>query len=788
MIEFELDGKTVKGEPGSTVLEVALEEGKYIPHFCYHKKLSIAANCRMCLVEVEKARGPVPACATPITEGMKVHTCSKLAVEAQQGVMEFLLINHPLDCPICDQGGECQLQDLAVGYGRGQSRFEEEKRAVVDKDLGPLVKTTMTRCIHCSRCVRFTDEIAGFQELGMSYRNNHVEVMPFIGQTVDSEISGNIIDICPVGALTSKPFRDSARSWELSRRKSVSPHDSLGSNIQVHIDKYHRVVRVLPLDNENINECWISDRDRFSYEGLYHQDRITDPMIKQDGKWIKVDWETAVDYAAKSINGVKMDHGNDAIGVMASAVSTTEELYLLQKAMRAIGVGNIDYRLEQQDFSNDNKQIGTSYLGSSINEFVNNKSILVVGSTLREEQPILATRLRQAVKQNDLQLHVINVLKEKLQTKVATQLVVDPREFEYVLSQILKAACSLTGKSSKVDVSAVVADESTTNIAKSLVENNGHVVLGRVAKGLANFNTLRIITNEIALITGGKSGVLHALANEVGAGIVGFTPYRKAFDSNNVNGMNVEQMLDNPLKCYVLLNTELECDAYSSQKAIKALMNAATVVVMSAYVNEDMLEYSDVILPITPFTETAGSYVNLEGTWQKFNGVTKPLGDSKPAWKIIRVIANRLGLDGFEQNNIDDVRNEINALTDSSKFLNNEISFDDLNIIKPNLDGTVRFGIYPIYQGDSIVRRATSLQNTKLAKLPVLTVNSKLANISGINCGDNVLVKQSHAQKKLAINICDAVADNVVLLARNASTTEFAGNFDKIEITQSVGA
>jgi NADH-quinone oxidoreductase subunit G len=388
MIELELDGKHVSAESGASILEVAIKEGKYIPHFCYHKKLSIAANCRMCLVEVEKSAKPLPACSTPVTEGMKIHTCSKLAVEAQKGVMEFLLINHPLDCPICDQGGECQLQDLAVGYGRSHSRFEEEKRAVTNKDLGPLVSTQMTRCIHCSRCVRFTDEIAGYQELGMSYRNNHVEVMPFIGKTVDSELSGNIIDICPVGALTSKPFRHSARTWELSRRKSISAHDSLGSNLVVQVDKYHKVVRVLPHENEELNECWISDRDRFSYEGLYHQDRVTKPMIKQNNEWLEVGWETAIDYVAKSINGIKIDHGADQIGVIASPTSTVEELYLLQKLMRKLEIYNLDSRLTQNDFALDGKQSGVSFLGSDLNDFLNSKSVLVVGSIIRSEQPL----------------------------------------------------------------------------------------------------------------------------------------------------------------------------------------------------------------------------------------------------------------------------------------------------------------------------------------------------------------------------------------------------------------
>ena len=781
MIEFELDGKTVSAKPGSTILEVALQEGKYIPHFCYHKKLSIAANCRMCLVEVEKARGPAPACATPITEGMKVHTCSKMAVEAQQGVMEFLLINHPLDCPICDQGGECQLQDLAVGYGRSTSRFEEDKRAVVDKDLGPLVKTTMTRCIHCSRCVRFTDEIAGFQELGMSYRNNHVEVMPFIGKTVDSELSGNIIDICPVGALTSKPFRDTARSWELSRRKSISPHDALGSNIQVHVDKYHKVVRVLPLENDAINECWLSDRDRFSYEGLYHEERVTEPMIKQDGKWIKVDWETALNYAAKSINGVKMDHGSDAIGVLASAISTTEELHLLQKMMRGIGVNNLDYRLGQQDFSLDGKQEGVNYLGSSIADFAANKSILVIGSMLREEQPLLAQRLRQAAK-HDNEIHLVSLKQEDVKIKLSSQITVDPRKFALVLGKILKAACKLSGKTSSIDLSQIEPCEQTQAIAESLLKNNGHIVLGRIARSLADYGQLLILSNEIAAVVGGKSGILPDLANELGAQLVGFTPYRAAFNGYFTKGLNARQMLENQRKAYVLLNTELERDAYNTQLALAALNKADTVVVMSAYINEDMLQYADVILPITPFTETAGSYVNMQGTWQMFNGVTRPLGDSKPAWKVIRVLGNKFNLDGFEQDSIEDVRSELNGLKDTSSYLNNNAKFDSFAVSLPTITGLVRFGITGIYSGDSIVRRATSLQQTAWAKLPMLAISNQLASKLNLIDGNEVVVKQSHAQNKYNVAVSETVASDVVLLAKDHSSINFAGSYDAIEL------
>src|SRR6185437_12763922 len=599
MIEFELDGKQVSAPAGSNILEVALKEGRYIPHFCYHKKLSIAANCRMCLVEVEKAPKPLPACATPITEGMKIQTCSKLAAEAQKGVMEFLLINHPLDCPICDQGGECQLQDLAVGYGRSEARFEEEKRAVSNKDLGSLVSTEMTRCIHCSRCIRFTDEIAGFQELGMSYRNNHVEVMPFIGKTVNSELSGNIIDICPVGALTSKPFRNQYRSWELSRRKSIAPHDGLGSNIIVQVDKYHKVVRVLPLENEEINECWLSDRDRFSYEGLYHEERNTTPMIKQDGKWINTDWETAILYAAKSINGVKQDHGSDAIGVLASSISTTEELYLLQKLMRGIGVNNIDSRLAGSDFSLDGKISGTPSLGAKITDFIASKSMLLIGSVLREEQPLIASKIRTAVKKGT-ELNVINVLKDDLLCDVKNQLMVDPREVVYTLAQVAKAAgVNLPN----LDLRAVDISVEATNIAESLSNGNGYIVLGNVAKSLPDYSKVLVLAEAIAKKVNARFGQFAGLANEVGADLVGFVPYKGEFNLKvEKQGLNAMQMLQNPRRAYVLLNTELEYVAYNSAQALSALKQADTVVVLSPFISEEMKNYADVILPITPFT------------------------------------------------------------------------------------------------------------------------------------------------------------------------------------------
>lgn len=777
-MELELDGKKISAESGTTILEVALKEGKYIPHFCYHKKLSIAANCRMCLVEVEKAPKPLPACATPITEGMKIHTASKMAIEAQKGVMEFLLINHPLDCPICDQGGECQLQDLSVGYGRSATRFEEEKRAVTNKDLGPLVTTEMTRCIHCSRCVRFTDEIAGYQELGMSYRNNHVEVMPFIGKTVDSEISGNIIDICPVGALTSKPFRNQYRTWELSRRKSIAPHDGLGSNIIAQVDKYHKVVRVLPLENEDVNECWISDRDRFSYEGLYHEERATKPMVKQDGKWIETDWEAALNYAAKGIKGVINDHGTAGVGVLASPTSTTEELYLLQKLMREINVNNIDSRLSQSDFSLDGTQAGTLYLGGLVEELAQSKAILLVGSVIREEQPLLAHRIRHAVKQG-AQLNVINVMNEDLLCKVTNQVTSDPREIAYLLAQVVKA----TGDAGSINLESVEVSAEAKAIANSLVEHKGYILLGEVAKSLPNYSEILVLTQQLAKNIQGKFGVLSGRANEVGADLVGFVPYKGPFGQNVApSGLNVAQMLDEPRKAYVLLNTEIEQDAYNSGAALNALSNAQTVIVMSAFVSDKMKEYADVILPITPYTETAGSYVNMQGHWQTFNGVTKPLGDAKPGWKVLRVLANHLVKAGFDYNNIEEVRAELGSLKETTALLNNTIAAKNITISKPQLNGLVRFGIQGIYTSDSITRRAPSLQQTYHGKLPVLSVNSKLASKLGLNDNQHAKVKQDNVNGNFNLGISNDLPETVVLLAANQSTNGFAGRYDTIEI------
>ena len=778
MIELELDGKKIQTNSGLSILEVALKEGKYIPHFCYHKKLSIAANCRMCLVEVEKSAKPLPACATPVTDGMKIHTCSKLAIEAQKGVMEFLLINHPLDCPVCDQGGECQLQDIAVGYGGSSSRFTEEKRVVSNKDLGPLISTEMTRCIHCSRCVRFTDEIAGYQELGMGYRNNHVEVMPFIGKTVDSELSGNIIDLCPVGALNSKPFRNSARNWELSRRKSISPFDGLGSNLIAQVDKYHKVVRVLPFDNDELNECWISDRDRFSYEGLYHKERITKPMIKQNNEWIEAEWDVAIAYVAKSLHGIKEDHGADHIGVIASPMSTLEELYLLQKLMRSFGVYNLDHRLTQNDFSLDGKNSGAMYLGGSIEDVLSSKSVLIIGSMLREEDPIFAAKIRKAVK-NNLQLNVINIYQEELLCTSHNQITVEPREFAHILGELVK----LTGGSSVVELSDIVDEEISEHSHKILasIKDGAYILLGEIAKMQNNYSQLVILSQELASNIKGKFGILSNTANEVGARLVEFTPHK--FHSNpHEIGMNIQQMLNKPRKAYFIMNTEVEYDCYNSKQTLSALNHADTVMVLSPYINENMKLYADVILPITPFAETSGSFINTSGVLQKFNAATRPYGGSKPIWKVLRIIANVLGVEDFQYDTIDEVRCEIDKKYNISDRLNNNIDKLHFKFHKDASDHLVRFGAQSMYGRNSITRRAESLQLTKQATLPVLMISKTLADKLEINGLHQIQVVQSAHTRNFNVVIDDKLAPKAVRLMVHDDTLGFGGRFDDIQI------
>src|SRR3989442_1748998 len=639
MVEIELDGKKVEVAEGCMVMHAAEKAGTYIPHFCYHKKLSIAANCRMCLVDVEKAPKPMPACATPVTQGMIVRTKSEKAIKAQQSVMEFLLINHPLDCPICDQGGECQLQDLAVGYGSSASRYEEEKRVVFHKDVGPLISMQeMSRCIHCTRCVRFGQEVSGVMELGMINRGEHSEITTVVGDTVDSELSGNMIDICPVGALTSKPFRYSARTWELSRRKSVSPHDSTGANLIVQV-KNHKVLRVVPFENEEVNECWIADRDRFSYEALNSDERLTRPMLKQGGEWKEVDWQTALEYVANGLRQIKNDHGASAIGSLVSQHSTLEELYLAGKLVRGLGSENIDYRLRNAEFT---AAQGVQWLGTPIASLSKLQGVLVLGSNLRKDHPLFAQRIRQAAKQGCAVL-AINERVYDWAMPVTASIVAAP-DWAQALADVAAAVAQEKGVAAPVAAADVHAEAQA--IAAALLRGERKaILLGNAAAHHAQASTLLSLANWIAEQTGASVGYLTEAANTVGAQWVGAQPA--------ASGLNAGQMLAGGLKAVLLLNNEPVFDSAAGARAAEALGKAEMVVTLSPF--KANMEFSDVLLPIAPFTETSGSFVNAEGRLQSFHAVVKPLAEARPGWKVLRVLANLLGVQGVDYETSQDV-------------------------------------------------------------------------------------------------------------------------------------
>ncbi|MES2297758.1 MAG: NADH-quinone oxidoreductase subunit NuoG [Pseudomonadota bacterium] len=773
MVEIEIDGKKVEVPPGSMVMDAANKIGTYIPHFCYHKKLSIAANCRMCLVEVEKAPKPLPACATPVSAGMIVRSHSEKAVQAQKSVMEFLLINHPLDCPICDQGGECQLQDLAVGYGKGSSRYQEDKRVVVPKEAGPLVSMQeMARCIQCTRCVRFGQEVAGVMELGMVGRGEHSEITSFVGKTVDSEVSGNMIDLCPVGALTSKPFRYSARTWELSRRKSVSPHDGLGANLIVQV-KAGRVMRVLPLENEAINECWISDKDRFSYEALAGDERLSTPMIKQGGQWQETDWQTALEYIAHGLKNIKHEHGADAIAALGTAHSTVEELHLLQKLARGLGSENVDFRLRQSDFAHgaDVKP----WLGMPVADVSTLKRAFVIGSFLRKDHPLLAIRLRAAVKAG-AKLSMLHATDDDNLITLANKMICAPSDWLAALSEVVAAVAALKGIALPAGFENVKPSEAAGKLAASLVNGDadtaGAVLLGNAAAQHPQAASIHAAAQWIAQHTNAKFGYLTEAANTVGGYLVGATAKQAA------------PAFSAPKKAYLLLNAEPELDAANPQLARAALDAAEMVVAMSPF--KHGFEYADVLLPVAPFSETSGTFVNCEGRAQSFNGTVRPLGETRPAWKVLRVLGNLLGLAGFDYETSESIRDEAlgKDATDLSMRLNN-VSKAPLKAASHSGAGGAleRVTDVPIYFADAIARRADSLQRTADGAAPRAHLPAALAASLGVKEGDKVKVSQGTGSAVLAATIDARLPANVVrVAAAHPSTATLGAMFGEVKV------
>lgn len=700
MVEIELDGQKVEVVEGSMVIHAAEKANVYIPHFCYHKKLSIAASCRMCLVDVEKAPKPMPACATPVTQGMVVRTKTEKAIKAQQSVMEFLLINHPLDCPICDQGGECQLQDLAVGYGGSSSRYSEEKRVVQAKDIGPLISTEeMTRCIHCTRCVRFGAEIGGDMELGMINRGEHSEITTIKGDSVDSELSGNMIDICPVGALTSKPFRYSARTWELSRRKSISPHDSTGANLIVQV-KNHKVMRVVPLENEAVNECWIADRDRFSYEALNGPDRLTRPMLKQGGQWQEVDWQTALEYVANGIKSVREKHGADAVGALVSPHSTLEELFLASRLIRGLGSDSIDYRLRHAEFTPFE---GVRWLGTSIASLSTLQSVLVFGSNLRKDHPLFAQRIRQAAR-HGCAVHAVNSVAYDWAMPVTTSVVVPASGWMRMLAQIAAAVAEVKAIELPQDIAETVGEPARAIAASLLAGERKAILLGNGAAHHAQSSSILALVQWIATHTGATFGYLSEAANTVGAQFVGAQPLGKGF--------NAAEMLVGKVKAALLLNTEPTLDSVAGVRATLDLSAVDMVVTLSPF--KTNLEFSDVLLPIAPFTETAGTFVNAEGRVQSFHAVVKPLGETRPAWKILRVLGNLLEIPDMEWETAQDV---LSTVLGQENLQNSHLPVHSLHNetsvpIHAQAHECAEPVVAAIYQLDSLVRRSPALQKT----------------------------------------------------------------------------
>ena len=773
MLNIEIDGKQVEVENGTSIIDAADKLGIAIPRFCYHKKLSVAANCRMCLVQVEKFNKPLPACATPVADGMKIFTRSKAAVEAQQSVMEFLLINHPLDCPICDQGGECELQDIAVAYGTSGTRYTEEKRVVLNKNIGPLISTDMTRCIQCTRCVRFLQEVGGMMELGMVGRGEHSEITAYVDKSVNSELSGNIIDLCPVGALTSKPFRYSARSWELTRRPSIAPHDGLGSHIEVQV-KDNKVVRVLPREKESINECWLSDRDRFSYEGLNSPDRLKVPMIKHNGQWQETDWKTALEFAAGQLRDITNQFGGNSLGVLVSPLSTMEEGYLAKKLAEGLGCDNVDYRLRQTDFRLDGKRMGVPWMGCNITEIENLDRILLIGSNLRNEHPLLAQRFRKAVA-NGAELCIISPLDNNPLIDVAHKVIVRPNDMVNVLGQVLKALSGLQRLSLCLPASlnrlleSIRVRPNTQDIAESfagiskdlhLIAPNAGIFLGNMALSDPRSTEMYSMAEAIGGITGAVGGILPAAANSTGMHLMGVMPGK--------DGIHARAMLESPRKAYLLVNVEPELDCQHAALAKAAMEQAECVVALSSFKSK-ALEHADVLLPIAPFTETSGTFMSMEGRVQSFAAATKPLGECRPGWKVLRVLANTLGLNGFEFDSSEEVKTKIfNGEKPSDvvwRSLNNNMKELVEIQVKIKSEGLQRIGEVPQYESDPIVRRSPSLKKTKYNIKPMARINEKQLQELGLKEGDRVLVKQDKGSAVLEVRLDNHVAMGCVRVA-----------------------
>lgn len=784
MVEIEIDGKVLEAEPGSMIIEAADNAGIYIPRFCYHKKLSVAANCRMCLVDVEKAPKPLPACATPVMPGMKVSTCSEKAKDAQRSVMEFLLINHPLDCPICDQGGECELQDLSLGYGKDISRYSEAKRSVDDDNLGSLIATEMTRCIHCTRCVRFGQEIAGIKELGMTGRGEHARITTYIEHSLTSELSGNIIDLCPVGALTSKPYRFTARAWELNQHASIAPHDCLGSNIYIHTRRQQNM-RVVPRENDSINETWLSDRDRFSYVGLNSNDRLTKPLVKVEGEWQETDWQTALAKVTAQFHQIIEQHGGEQVAAIMSPSSTTEEFYLLQKIMRGLGSNNIDHRIHQTD-SRDDKYLGLfPKLEIPLQAIEKQNAIFLVGSNIKREQPLAWHRIRKASLAG-ANISSLNAVDYDVQFNQQAKIITSPANFLINLLAIAKVLSELNSADLSVETKALLQDirPSAEQIA---IANTLHsaeqslILLGAVAFNHPQAAAIRQVINLIAdMSNNAKLGYLTEGANSAGAWLAGAIPHQEPAGETVGDGLSANQAFEKQLKAYLLFNIEPELDCTNTHQARNALKNAECVVAFSPFKANNLLEYADIILPMAAFAETSGTFVNVEGHWQSFTAANPAPGETRPAWKILRVLGNFLHLTGFNYESSEEVRNELkNLLTIEGKndtIMPREFKAQIVaSSLTTNDSNVYRVTEWSLNAIDPIVRRSIPLQKSAATEKVGVYINAKLAEQLKLTT-DTVTVQQNGVSIRLPLIIDARIADSCAWIPAGWDATAVLGS------------
>lgn len=786
MVNIEINGIPVQAREGAMLIEAADEAGINIPRFCYHKKLSVAANCRMCLVDVEKAPKAMPACATPVSEGMVVFTRSSKALRAQKSVMEFLLINHPLDCPICDQGGECQLQEVAMGYGQDVSRFAEKKRVIKDKNIGPLVATDMTRCIHCTRCVRFGKEIAGIREMGATGRGEHMEIGTYIEKSVDSEMSGNIIDLCPVGALTSKPYRYKARPWELQDSPSISAHDCVGSNITIQTRR-NELMRVLPQENESINEVWLSDRDRFSYEGVNSKHRLQVPMIKVDGKWEETDWNAALDFVVARLRHT-LQGGANKLAALVSPSATVEEMYLTQKLMRGLGSNNIDHRLGQVDFREQDKAPLFPYLGGSIESLEQLNAVLIVGGNIRKAQPILNHRLRKAAMKGG-KVMFINAMDYDYNYNVAEKRIVAPNQIVLELAAVAKALLTINNEAAPSGFANWVENITVHDAHLAMAEHlrtaeRALILIGDQAPSLYDYSAIQGLAQLVSRLSGAKLGQVSVGANAAGAWLSGCIPHRGAAGEKlNAAGEDCLESMSGQGKGFLLLGVEPELDAYNAALAQNAMKNSDCVIALTAYNSDSLRSYADVLLPIATFAETSGTFINVEGQWQGFKGALAPVGEARPAWKILRVMGNMFDLQGFDYMSSEEVRDELFERLDEAS-LEASSEYQITTEMPQTQAGVVcRIGELAPYAVDAVVRRAKALQNTEDGRVNGVMINDHMASHLGLSEGDQVYAEQQGHGGRTTVRIDNRVPDQCAWIASGLnSSANLGGRYDPLTL------